>query len=127
MPFLVTNGHSADDDTQGGTGRILEYFGPGVSAQSCTGLATIANMGAEVGATTSTFPYSDNMRAYLTATGRGPVASAADDATRRGYLSADEGAEYDEVIDIVSCRGPINLEELHLMLSFRNCQNSNHT
>ena len=59
-------------------------------------------MGAEVGATTSTFPYSDNMRAYLTATGRGPVAGAADDAARRGYLSADEGAEYDEVIEIVS-------------------------
>lgn len=42
---------------QGGTGRILEYFGPGVASQSCTGLATVANMGAEVGATTSTFPY----------------------------------------------------------------------
>ncbi|WVR08789.1 aconitate hydratase, mitochondrial [Kwoniella sp. DSM 27419] len=90
---------------RGGTGRILEYFGPGVPSQSCTGLATIANMGAEVGATTSTFPYSDNMRQYLHATGRGPVAEAADDAAKRGFLSADEGAEYDEVIEI-------NLSEL---------------
>ncbi|ORY21158.1 putative aconitate hydratase [Naematelia encephala] len=90
---------------RGGTGRIIEYFGPGVSAQSCTGLATIANMGAEVGATTSTFPYSDNMRSYLHATGRGPVAQAADEAAQSGFLSADEGAEYDEVIEI-------NLSEL---------------
>ncbi|WWC92543.1 aconitate hydratase, mitochondrial [Kwoniella dendrophila CBS 6074] len=90
---------------RGGTGRIIEYFGPGVPAQSCTGLATIANMGAEVGATTSTFPYSDNMRQYLHATGRGPVAQAADDAAKQGFLSADEGAEYDEVIEI-------NLSEL---------------
>lgn len=87
---------------QGGTGRILEYFGPGVSAQSCTGLATIANMGAEVGATTSTFPYGSNMREYLRATGRGQVADAADEAAGRGFLEADEGAEYDEVIEVVS-------------------------
>jgi homoaconitase len=91
---------------RGGTGRIIEYFGPGVASQSCTGLATIANMGAEVGATTSTFPYSENMRAYLHATGRGPVAVAADDAASKGYLSADEGAEYDEVIDIVRITCP---------------------
>ncbi|KAJ9097620.1 hypothetical protein QFC21_004656 [Naganishia friedmannii] len=85
---------------KGGTGRIIEYFGPGVERQSCTGLATIANMGAEVGATTSTFPYSDNMRAYLQATGRAPVARAADQAAAAGFLQADEGAEYDEVIEI---------------------------
>ena len=58
-------------------------------------------MGAEVGATTSTFPYSDNMRNYLHATGRGPVAQAADQAASSGFLQADEGAEYDEVIEIV--------------------------
>ncbi|KAG6845949.1 hypothetical protein H0H87_010997 [Tephrocybe sp. NHM501043] len=85
---------------RGGTGRILEYFGPGVFNQSCTGLATIANMGAEVGATTSTFPYTPKMNAYLKATGRGPVAAAADEAASRGFLSADDAAEYDEVIDI---------------------------
>lgn len=59
-------------------------------------------MGAEVGATTSTFPYTPNMRAYLHATARGPVANAADEAASKGFLSADEGAEYDEVINIVS-------------------------
>lgn len=85
---------------RGGTGSILEYYGPGVSSQSCTGLATIANMGAEVGATTSTFPYTPNMQAYLNATGRAPVARAADRAASQGFLSADENAEYDDVIDI---------------------------
>ncbi|KAJ7462635.1 aconitate hydratase [Mycena galericulata] len=90
---------------RGGTGRILEYFGPGVFDQSCTGLATVANMGAEVGATTSTFPYTPNMRAYLNATGRAPVARAADQAASQGFLSADEGAEYDQLIEI-------NLSEL---------------
>ncbi|KZV77022.1 aconitate hydratase [Peniophora sp. CONT] len=85
---------------KGGTGRILEYYGPGVANQSCTGLATVANMGAEVGATTSTFPYTPSMRAYLHATARGPVAIAADKAASQGFLSADEGAEYDEHIEI---------------------------
>lgn len=58
-------------------------------------------MGAEVGATTSTFPYSANMRAYLEKTGRAPVARAADEAAAQGFLSADKDAEYDEVIEIV--------------------------
>ncbi|KAF7339688.1 Aconitate hydratase, mitochondrial [Mycena sanguinolenta] len=97
--------HLAGKLTVRGTGRILEYFGPGVFDQSCTGLATVANMGAEVGATTSTFPYTPNMRAYLNATGRAPVARAADEAAAQGFLSADEGAEYDQVIEI-------NLSEL---------------
>jgi homoaconitase len=61
-------------------------------------------MGAEVGATTSTFSYTPHMRAYLIATGRAPVAHAADDAASQGFLSADEGAEYDEVIEIVRSR-----------------------
>jgi len=69
------------------------------------GLATIANMGAEVGATTSTFPYTPNMQAYLHATRRGPVARAADEAATKGFLSADAGAEYDELIEIVSALG----------------------
>ncbi|GJE85971.1 aconitate hydratase [Phanerochaete sordida] len=90
---------------RGGTGRILEYFGPGVFNQSCTGLATVANMGAEVGATTSTFPYTPGMRSYLAATGRAPVARAADQAAAQGFLQPDEGAQYDELIEI-------NLSEL---------------
>jgi homoaconitase len=65
------------------------------------GLATIANMGAEVGATTSTFPYTPRMQAYLHATRRGSVARAADEAAAKGFLSADAGAEYDELIEIV--------------------------
>ncbi len=59
-------------------------------------------MGAEVGATTSVFPYTDGMRAYLRATGRSAVAYAADKADSVGYLSADKDAEYDDVIEIVS-------------------------
>ena len=61
-------------------------------------------MGAEVGATTSTFPYTPQMRAYLNATGRAPVARAADAAAVEGFLSSDKGAEYDEVIEIVRSR-----------------------
>ena len=61
-------------------------------------------MGAEVGATTSIFPYTPRMRAYLNATRRAPVARAADAADSNGFLSADEGVQYDEVIEIVSMR-----------------------
>ena len=71
---------------------------------SCKGLATIANMGAEVGATTSTFPYTPKMRSYLHATRRASVALAADQAASQGLLMADEGAPYDELIEIV-CDG----------------------
>ena len=65
-------------------------------------------MGAEVGATTSTFPYSPNMRSYLRATGRSAVAEAADAAAAKGYLVADDGAEYDEVIEIVGYSDFVN-------------------
>lgn len=50
---------------KGGTGAIVEYFGPGVESISCTGMATICNMGAEIGATTSTFPFNSRMGDYL--------------------------------------------------------------
>jgi homoaconitase len=101
---------------KGGTGSILEYFGPGVESQSCTGLATIANMGAEVGATTSTFPYSAKMRDYLVATGRAPVAQAADEAAAQGFLTPDKGTEYDELIQIV--RGARNyIKNMPLIIS----------
>jgi hypothetical protein len=72
-------------------------------------------MGAEVGATTSTFPYTPNMRAYLHATGRAPVAHAADQAAANGFLASDEGAEYDEVIEIVI---------LHLLGTIRTANSS---
>jgi len=63
---------------KGGTGAIVEYFGPGALSLSCTGKGTICNMGAEIGATTSTFGYDDSMRRYLSATGRAEVVAAAD-------------------------------------------------
>lgn len=63
---------------KGGTGYILEYFGDGAKSLSCTGKGTICNMGAEIGATTSTFGYDDSMRRYLNATGRSEVVALAD-------------------------------------------------
>lgn len=63
---------------KGGTGCIVEYFGEGASSMSCTGKGTICNMGAEIGATTSTFGYDESMRRYLIATGRQDVAAAAE-------------------------------------------------
>lgn len=100
---------------RGGTGSIIEYFGPGVESLSCTGMATISNMGAEVGATTSIFPYTAASARYLGATRRGqavenidalqsfPGKGTSEDSTFR--FRADEGAEYDQVIKI-------NLSEL---------------
>ncbi|KAI8805648.1 aconitase [Cladochytrium replicatum] len=87
---------------RGGTNSILEYFGPGVESLSCTGLATICNMGAEVGATTSVFPLTASMLRYLRATRRPHVADAAEKAAAAGYLAADEQHDrlYDEVIEI---------------------------
>lgn len=84
---------------KGGTGAIVEYYGTGVESISCTGMATICNMGAEIGATTSTFPYNKRMADYLGATGRASIASEAN-KYEKSVLSADPGAKYDEVIEI---------------------------
>ncbi|TPX57236.1 3-isopropylmalate dehydratase [Spizellomyces sp. 'palustris'] len=83
---------------KGGTGAIVEYFGSGVDSISCTGMATICNMGAEIGATTSLFPYNHRMADYLSATNRSDIAQYAN--TFRHNLTADEGAKYDQVIEI---------------------------
>jgi aconitate hydratase len=89
---------------KGGTGAIVEYFGEGATNMSCTGKGTICNMGAEIGATTSTFGYDDSMSRYLSATGRADIAAAAD--TVKEYLTADpevyaNPAQYfDEVIEL---------------------------
>jgi len=89
---------------KGGTGSIIEYFGPGASAISCTGKGTICNMGAEVGATNSNFPYDQSMADYLRATGRSEIAEMAERIS--GYLKADkevyESPEkfFDQVIEI---------------------------
>ena len=89
---------------RGGTGAIVEYFGPGTAAISCTGKSTICNMGAEIGATTSIFPYDHRSRGYLTATGRADLAAAADAVAQHlradDEVLADPGSFYDELIDI---------------------------
>jgi aconitate hydratase len=88
----------------GGTNKIIEYFGPGTEALSCTAKATITNMGAELGATTSVFPFDKRMADYLRATGRSEIARRAEDV--RTQLSADHEAlnapakYYDEVVEI---------------------------
>jgi aconitate hydratase len=89
---------------KGGTGAIVEYFGDGAENLSCTGKGTIANMGAEIGATTSTFGYDDSMKRYLDATGRKDVSELADQI--KAHLNADpecyEQPEkyFDQVIEI---------------------------
>jgi len=94
---------------KGGTNKIIEYFGPGVESISATGKATICNMGAELGATTSIFPYDSRMATYLRATDRADIAKLADEF--RAQLVADpETADdpktfYDELVEI-------NLDEL---------------
>jgi aconitate hydratase len=89
---------------KGGTNRIIEYFGPGARSISCTGKATITNMGAELGATTSVFPYDPAMEKYLRATERAGIADLA--AKFKDLLVADEDVEnnpekyFDEIIEI---------------------------
>jgi len=94
---------------KGGTGAIIEYFGEGAQSISCTGKGTICNMGAEVGATTSTFGYDESMERYLRATGRSAVADLANEV--KEHLTADPEVYanpekyFDQVIEI-------NLDEL---------------
>ncbi len=94
---------------KGGTGAIVEYFGEGATSMSCTGKGTICNMGAEIGATTSTFGYDESMSRYLRATGREDVANLADAVAP--YLTGDAECYaqpekyFDQVIEI-------NLSEL---------------
>ena len=94
---------------KGGTGAIVEYFGDGAKSMSCTGKGTICNMGAEIGATTSTFGYDESMERYLRSTGRDDVADSANGIAE--YLTGDPEvyinpeAYFDEVLEI-------NLDEL---------------
>ncbi len=89
---------------KGGTNRIVEYFGPGTRSISATGKGTITNMGAELGATTSIFPYDQRMEAYLRATRRAEVADMANDIAE--HLRADPEVEthpeqfFDEIMEI---------------------------
>ncbi|HBF23813.1 MAG TPA: aconitate hydratase [Planctomycetes bacterium] len=83
---------------KGGTNRIVEYFGEGTSSISCTGKATICNMGAELGATCSIFPWDTRMADYLSATGRADIAQLAEENS--DLLTSDNNAPYDEVVEI---------------------------
>jgi len=89
---------------KGGTNRVVEYFGPGAASISCTGKGTITNMGAELGATTSIFPFDDSMGAYLEATRRGDLAALAranaELLRSDPEVEADPGRFYDEVVEI---------------------------
>ena len=99
---------------KGGTGAIVEYFGEGATSMSCTGKGTICNMGAEIGATTSTFGYDESMERYLRATDRSDVADAANEV--KDYLTGDAEVYanpeqyFDQVIEI-------NLSELSPLLN----------
>ncbi|RYY82255.1 MAG: aconitate hydratase, partial [Chitinophagaceae bacterium] len=94
---------------KGGTGAIVEYFGEGADSMSCTGKATICNMGAEIGATCSLFAYDDRMAAYLASTGREDVAALANNV--REHLRPDDevyanpAKYYDQILEL-------NLDEL---------------
>ena len=93
----------------GGTNAIIEYFGPGAASISATGKATITNMGAELGATTSVFPYDERMARYLRATRRSDIAALADQyrhlLTADSECEANPGQYYDRIVEI-------NLSEL---------------
>jgi aconitate hydratase len=93
---------------EGGTGAIVEYFGPGADTISATGKATVCNMGAEIGATCSVFAYDENMAAYLKATGREAIADAANKVA--ADLRPDDGAHYDKLIEI-------NLDDLKPLIN----------
>ncbi len=89
---------------RGGTGAIVEYFGPGTATISATGKATICNMGAELGATTSMFPFDDRMATYLKATGREEVADAANavavDLRADDEVEDDPDRFFDQIVDV---------------------------
>lgn len=106
---------------EGGTGFIVEYFGPGVESFGCTGAATICNMGAELGATGSIFPFSARQAEYLRATGRPEIAALAE--ANADLLKADvcDGSIYDKVVEInlstlePQLNGPLSPDRNHLL------------
>ncbi|PUV25642.1 MULTISPECIES: aconitate hydratase [Sphingobacterium] len=99
---------------KGGTGAIVEYFGEGAESLSCTGKGTICNMGAEIGATTSTFGYDESMERYLRATGRAEVADAANAIKQHLTADAEVYANPEQYFDQLI---EINLSELEPSLN----------
>jgi aconitate hydratase len=99
---------------KGGTGAIVEYFGPGAESISATGRATICNMGAEIGATTSIFSYDDHAAGYLKATGREAIADAAAKVIQ--HLQTDPDA-YERAGEVFDQLIEINLDELAPMIN----------
>ncbi|KAJ5613731.1 hypothetical protein N7528_007385 [Penicillium herquei] len=97
-PKDIINAVAGEISVKGGTGSIIEYFGPGAKTLSATGMATVCNMGAETGATTSIFPYAPQMAEYLRSNHRHEMAAAVESIAQE--LQADEGAEYDSVIEL---------------------------
>lgn len=114
---------------KGGTGAIVEYYGEGLESISCTGMATICNMGAEIGATTSVFPFTPSMAKYLRSTNRADLAGEAEKYAHN--LRADEGAQYDQVIEInldelrPHINGPFTPDLAHDLPTFKNAVDSN--
>ncbi len=86
---------------KGGTNRVVEYFGPGAASISCTGKGTITNMGAELGATTSIFPYDERMHAYLEATERGEIAALASAESELLQADAEVLADPAQFFDVL--------------------------
>ena len=84
---------------KGGTGAIIEYFGEGVNSISCTGMGTICNMGAEIGATTSVFPFNERMAQFLKATKREEIGAFVS-SFKDSLLAPDKNTRYDETIEI---------------------------
>ena len=111
---------------KGGTSYIVEYFGEGTKNISCTGKATICNMGAEIGATTSLFPFDERMYKYLIATGRKEIAELANNIEE--YLKADDDSSkyYDKIIEInldelePHINGPFTPDLAHTISEFKN-------
>ena len=99
---------------KGGTGAIVEYFGEGAESLSCTGKGTICNMGAEIGATTSTFGYDESMERYLRATDRADVADAANQIKDHLIADAEVYANPEQYFDQLI---EINLSELEPSLN----------
>lgn len=114
---------------KGGTGAIIEYFGPGVESLSCTGMGTICNMGAEIGATTSTFPFNSRMADYLRATGRSEIAGVAESFADN--MKPDENAVYDRLIEIDLSKlephinGPFTPDLAHPISKFKDAVKEN--